>query len=175
MDMAATTERERARTRAQSGSAGRAASVNAQAPPGCRIYRAAVARAICEREAPALTARALEHGEAITSGQSDGRRVQVDLSVKHDTAASELHRVLKREHELVDRIPTEWRALNSQPGCKEQGMHFDYDPDLVEGRENAAVPEAKACVCVSSAAGWCAHDCVGSRAWEEGDGGALSW
>lgn len=67
---------EPAKTRAQS--AGRAASVSngRQAPAGCRIYRAAVSRAMCQREAPGLTARALEQGEEITAGQSDGRRVK---------------------------------------------------------------------------------------------------
>jgi hypothetical protein len=141
---------EPAKTRAQS--AGRAASVSngRQAPAGCRIYRAAVSRAMCQREAPGLTARALEQGEAITAGQSDGRRVQVDLAVEKEVAASALYDVLKRHGELAERIPMEWRAINSKPGCKEQGMHFDYNPDLVEGRETPLCPKRKpASVCLA--------------------------
>ena len=102
-------------------------------PPGCRLYRGAVPRALCAREEPALTSRALAAGAPIEAGHADGLRVQVDMSVKHDAAARALHDVLEREGELVGRLPREWRALHSLAGCAAQGMHFDYNPDRMEG------------------------------------------
>jgi hypothetical protein len=129
------------KTRAQSS--GRMSSATAKAPPGCRIYRGAVLREMCERTEPELTARVLEQGTAIVAGQSDGRRAQVDLSIENVEAARALHGVVSRERELVGRTAREWRALNSKPGCKEQGMHFDYNPDLVEGRETPHCPKRK--------------------------------
>jgi hypothetical protein len=99
-------------------------------PPGCRLYRRALRRARCILQEPALTARALAGGDNIKAGQSDGKRKQVDLDA-HDEAARDVHAVLQQQGELAGRRPAEWRALHSQPGCKRQKRHWDYNPNEV--------------------------------------------
>ena len=87
-------------------------------------------RARCILQEPALTARALAGGDNIKAGQSDGKRKQVDLDA-HDEAARDVHAVLQQQGELAGRRPAEWRALHSQPGCKRQKRHWDYNPNEV--------------------------------------------
>jgi hypothetical protein len=103
-------------------------------PPhlGCRVYRRAISRALCERDVGELAERAVVAGEAIRALQPDSSRCQVDLTYK-DEIARRLRAVLKAKGELEGRRPVEWRALHSKAGCKRQGLHFDYNWDLVRG------------------------------------------
>ena len=68
----------------------------------------------------------------IVVGQKDGKRLQVDLAAD-DNIVYELRKVLGEVGELSGRDPKEWRALHSIPGCREQRLHRDYNPDKVEG------------------------------------------
>jgi hypothetical protein len=59
------------------------------------------------------------------------RREEDARDDKKITAMVGVHAVLQQQGELAGRRPAEWRALHSQPGCKRQKRHWDYNPNEV--------------------------------------------
>lgn len=101
-------------------------------PPGCRVYRRAIRPSIIGRTLPDIAQRAEAQGRDIQAGQTDGKRKQVSLEASEDIPWALLE-VLKQRGELKGRKHSEFNALFSLPGCKQQKLHWDYNPDLCEG------------------------------------------
>jgi hypothetical protein len=99
-------------------------------PKGCRVYRTAVTPAVAERALPDLQQRAEQESRPITAGQADGKRKQVKVSADEEIGL-ELLKALHKVGELSGRSRSEVNVLDSQPGCKRQKLHWDYDPGLV--------------------------------------------
>ena len=99
-------------------------------PKGCRVYRTAVTPAVAERALPDLQQRAEQESRPITAGQADGKRKQVKVSADEQIGL-ELLKALHKVGELSGRNRSEVNVLDSQPGCKRQKLHWDYDPGLV--------------------------------------------
>ena len=111
-----------------------ASSSSASVPSGCHIYRRAVPTDILNRALPSLALRVQEHGVSIEAGQNDTKRKQLIMQ-PDDKIATELLRVLLEKGELDGRVHADMVAIHSLPGCREQRLHFDYDPELCRGKE----------------------------------------
>ena len=115
--------------------------------------------AVVERALPGLTLRAEQHGSNIQAGQTDGKRKQVHPAqtftpsqipiprahraaplcssqvhvAPEEEVATALLRALRESGELDERSRGEINALDSLPGCRQQRLHWDFNPDLCEG------------------------------------------
>ena len=58
--------------------------------------------------------------------------VQVHIAPDEEVASA-LLRVLRKSGELDGRSRGEMNALQSLPGCRQQRLHWDFNPDLCEG------------------------------------------
>ena len=57
---------------------------------------------------------------------------QVPIAPDEEVATA-LLRALRESGELDGRSPGEVNALDSLPGCRQQRLHWDFNPDLCEG------------------------------------------
>ena len=55
----------------------------------------------------------------------------------------EVRAVLAQKGELDGRRESEWRAIHSKAGCKEQRAHWDYPPDVVQRCGSGGLPARK--------------------------------
>ena len=101
--------------------------------PGCRIYRRAIPLETIEPALPRLRERVKRHGEAIIAGQSDGNRLLAELP-PNDELSGLLRDKLRALGELRGRGWSGAHVLHSSARCHQQKRHWDYNPDLLEGR-----------------------------------------
>ena len=108
-------------------------------PPGVRIYRRAVPLAVIEQLLPELEQRVAEDRKSrpITAGQSDRKRTQLKVDASEEIGLA-LLKALHRCGELHGRNHREVNVIQSQPACKTQELHWDYDPDLVRNLRRRA-------------------------------------
>lgn len=101
--------------------------------PGCRIYRGAIPLETIEPAVPRLRERALQQGEAVTAGQGDRNRVMAEVP-PNDELSGQLRDKLRALGELRGRDWNGAHVLHSKAKCHEQKRHWDFNPDLLEGR-----------------------------------------
>ena len=102
-------------------------------------------RAVVERALPDLEKQAKESEDSrpITAGQKDGKRRQVTLAPdEHVELTLALLKALHEAKELKGRMRSELNVLQSEPQCKSQKLHWDFDPGLIQGRGRRATKPA---------------------------------
>ena len=115
------------------------AAAHPDPPPGCTVYRRAVPLDVIESELSKLEASAAsKEAETIKAQQTDDKRKQVKLE-KTNPVVKEMLSVLDKKCELEGRSFEEFHALQSLPGCRRQGLHWDFDPDMCEGLQRKPV------------------------------------
>ena len=97
---------------------------------GCTVYRRALEYQMCIDAVPVMKDCAIKSKMIIKAEQSDKKRLLGELG-NAVPLREKLHEFLEAKHELKGRTPNDWFALHSQPGCRKQGLHYDYSPDVV--------------------------------------------
>ena len=109
-------------------------------PRGCSMLEGVVPMHRIEQEVEALTSAVLSHGTAITAGQGDKRRLQLKKDPTHLPFADLVRPAL--EGACPGRELAEVNNICSMPLCKQQKLHYDYNPDHVESLAPARKPRS---------------------------------
>ena len=109
-------------------------------PRGCSMLEGVVPIHRIEQEVEALTSAVLSHGTAITAGQADQRRLQLKQEPTNLPFADLVRPAL--ECACPGRELAEVNNICSRPPCKQQKVHYDYNPDHVESLAPARKPRS---------------------------------
>ena len=132
-------------------------TADGELPDGCRIYRKAVEPALLSAELPVFQDEADARSRIITAGQKGKQRRQYKVSSQKVVPQAMLG-ALKGAGELEGRTPSEVNVLDSLPGCKEQKLHWDYDPGLIDCLPNGRPKPCSAIMAMQPGTRLCVYD-----------------
>jgi len=126
--------------------------------PGWRVYRRVVR--VSTRDVRAME-KIARKGEPIFNG-GDRLRRQASLPAS-GAVVQQLRRALQKRGELRGRELRDAVAIHSAAGCRQQPLHYDYNPIALRGQARTQACRWAACARAwrahaSDGHEWCAHD-----------------